>query len=104
MNLSIFILFIASAVNAEPARWGFIIKDKQCSEYWQGDECVSYSVPSGWTEFYGNKKGAMKHHGKTCKVFNDKKKCCEQMGLTYVKLILEKKLINSNLDECKNRL
>lgn len=104
MNFIVAVLIIIqfNSVFAEPQPWGIIVKDSSCSAYWPGDECTYYKLPQGWIELAGE---TIKHKGKICKfTLGQEKKCCEQLGLRYVEMKLEKDLKQKLPEICNKEL
>ncbi|MDC0358711.1 hypothetical protein OAO01_07845 [Oligoflexia bacterium] len=82
---------------AEPLRWGVIINqsEKLCSNFWEGDECVTFAIEPGWSAIFplwdvDTQKSFIvyegkPHEGKRCE-FNRSgvAKTCACLGLKFV--------------------
>jgi hypothetical protein len=97
---------------AEPAPQGIMVFENKCSPFWPGDECVSYTVPTGWTAIFPHefKDQVISYHGKRCVNLNSlpigkpwEESCCVALGLIYEKTAPGKKSINQSLSMCKGR-
>jgi hypothetical protein len=92
---------VATGVSqADAARWGMAINSssQECGGYWGGDEFTQYSLPPGWTAYYGSqydagstvqcKTGAgeslVTPSGSCCFSRGLEQDCCKQLGLIFI--------------------
>lgn len=109
--ISAIICLFHTLAQSEPAPWGIIVRESECSAFWAGDECVSFKVPDGWKALYAHqfKDGVISLGKKKCSNLKKKKtnvrweqSCCEQLGLKYITLDIEAHPINSDLEQCEH--